>query len=327
MVKARFRVRTLLVGVFAACAVMVWLLVLVVAASPPPPPMTPRERAVAAVKAAFRKVRYNLRWGVSPDAGSAGNLNSAGHFIHASPFAPVMLVLRHEGRQLPKVWRARVLGRYASYCLNFWDDSNRNVAYTRYEKKAVALLEKALHVDPYYSNNWVRLAGLATPKRPIPHALTLCTAMALYVCPRNPIANLLRASLITGHGRFVIPRKTPGGPAPRAFFSFTPKFARAYCYRMLMYRQYRMPRRGTYDFWFFTLRWRGYWHVFEYSVERYEPSQVKLAVAGAWKPGPSPDPWPPKKLVREAILGFHLKKDFPSLFAPPSGRAGPSAVR
>ncbi len=198
-----------------------------------------------------------------------------------NPYARVLKILNHDGNDIPAIWRARALSRYAVYLGSITPYGSGNSTWM--SRKEAALLRLVVRICPKYANGWVRLALQGTWNAKSGQFLL----RAYRADPANPYVEYLRAFEIwqqhsKGH---------PGLYTGNLGFT-SRKWIRAFCYRGLMYLKTRklrpdapgIPALGGQSLWVAWIR---------PALGYYEPQQLAMLDAGRWKPGPCPDPWPP----------------------------------
>ncbi|MGC8553496.1 MAG: hypothetical protein ACP5O7_11610 [Phycisphaerae bacterium] len=210
------------------------------------------------------------------------------------PYRLVLTILHREGDRLPPIWWARSFAHYAAYMggldQNYVGQAAKVIPHPSawYRARKTALLRRAVSICPQYANGWAMLAAseqrwIDTPRRA---KMDIYMERALQADPLNPYANALRAiEIVTEYGGH--------GPAFkhshifRGDFGFSsPRWAKVFCYRALVYMKYRNPRVESRMFF-------SYVNMYRTALKYYEPRELALLDAGVWKPGPCPDPWPP----------------------------------
>ncbi len=237
-----------------------------------------------------------------------------GYPLHGwpNPYAKVLILLRRDGSRLPRIWRARALARYATYIgglgQHYVGKARALIPHPGawYVAKKKLLLRRAVSVCPSYADGWIALALVLQDQHHYAgyiknshHAFfDLYLKRALRAGPLNAYANSLRAlEIINNYGGHW--RHPPSHIFHGDFGFSSPQWARAFCYRALVYLKYRRPhtKRG------FLASLDGLdVGFFRVALKYYEPKQLAELDADIWKPGPgpSPDPWPPpeKKAAR-----------------------------
>ncbi len=222
--------------------------------------------------------------------GAARTASTGYPLFGKNPYLPVLKILRVDRGQLPLIWQSRALAQYAQFLdTPGWANYTTTVPPKKYLKVAKALLLRAVQLSPGYVTGWLGLhrvaAWRATPSANAEAERYLITAYRLD--PHNPVVAGLRAwEIWQAHGAHNI---RPGLPPPPGHMGFlSARWVHAFCYRALVFLKYqdRIPRHWAQQ----TQGWR---RAFGAALKRYEPGAYAEAMAGTWKPGPCPDPWPP----------------------------------